>query len=93
MIPKIEKKDFIKINKNKVKIKKDKNEQLINLIKKTKEFLKKPILNVMDRKLLLKKNEMYIESSFFSNEVACLYLKVMPIEGPFIIVPCLDKRY
>ena len=75
-----------------MKLKKNKNENLITLIKKTKDFLKKPVLNIMDRKLTLKKNEMYIESSFFSNEVACLYLKVMPIEGPFIIVPCIDKR-
>lgn len=76
-----------------MKVKKNKNEQLINLIKKTRDFLKKPVLGVMDRKLTLKNNEMFIESSFFSNEVACLYLKVMPIEGPFIIVPCLDKRW
>ena len=86
------KKNYIQMNCKKVKVPKDKNEKLVNLLKKTKEYLRKPVLNTLDRMLLLKSNELYIESSFYSNEVACLYLKVMPIEGPFILVPCLDKR-
>lgn len=86
-------KNYLKINKNKVKIKKEKNEKLINLLKKTKEFLKKHEYEYIERKLMLQSNEIYYESSFASNDVACLYFKVLPIEGPFIIIPCLEKRY
>lgn len=86
-------KNYLKINKNKVKIKKEKNEKLINLLKKTKEFLKKHEYEYIERKLILQSNEIYYESSFSSNDVACLYFKVLPIEGPYIIIPCLEKRY
>ena len=86
-------KDFIKLNKDKVRIKKEKNEKLVNLLKKTKEFLKKPEFDNFERKLILQSNEIFYQSSFASNDVACLYFNVLPIEGPFIIIPCLEKRY
>ena len=85
--------NFIKENRELVCQTRDKDEKLENLMKRTREFLKKPILRGMERKLALRNAEMYWETSFFSADVACLYLNVMPIEGPFIVIPCLEKKY
>lgn len=84
--------NFIKENREIIAQSGEKDEKLENLMKRTREFLKKPKLQEMERKLALRNAEMYWESSFFSSDVACLYLNVMPIEGPFIVIPCLEKK-
>lgn len=49
-------------------------------------------MEYIERKLSIITNEPYIESSFGAEEVATLYFKKNPTEGPFIIVPCLEEE-
>ena len=68
-----------------------KEELLQSLLEKTKEQLQvKAVLNPW-RKIKVLPNEHYFESTFCSSETACLFLKILPVEGPLLVVPCLDK--
>lgn len=66
-------------------------ELLQKLLEKTKEHLQVKTIQNPWRKIKISANENYIESSFGSTETACLFLKVLPVEGPLLVVPCLDK--
>jgi calpain len=68
-----------------------KEELLSKLITKTKEQLTVTKVKNPYRKVKVLKGENYLESTFASTETACLYLKVLPIESPLLIVPCLDR--
>lgn len=68
-----------------------KEELLSKLIMKTKEQLTVTKVKNPYRKIKILKGENYLESTFASTETACLYLKVLPIESPLLIVPCLDR--
>jgi len=46
----------------------------------------------IDRKLKIQKTEWYLESKFENEDVAALYFFWNPTEGPFIIIPCLEKE-
>jgi len=41
---------------------------------------------------MISKCENFVESSYSSTEISCLFLKVLPIEGPFLIVPSLETK-
>jgi len=58
----------------------------------TKNFLQPPVMEYIERRLSIANNETYIESSFGAEEVASLYFKKNPTEGPFIIIPCLEEE-
>jgi hypothetical protein len=68
-----------------------KEELLSKLIAKTKEQLAVVSVKNPYRKIKILKGENYIESTFASPDTACLYLKVLPIESPLLVVPCLDR--
>ena len=68
-----------------------KEELLSKLIMKTKEQLSVPRVKNPYRKIKLLKGENFLESTFASTETACIYMKVLPIESPLLIVPCLDR--
>ena len=44
----------------------------------------------IERKLSIKPQEKFKESTYYSEEIAALYFNFNPTEGPFIIVPSLD---
>ncbi len=44
----------------------------------------------IERKLQIKVQEKFKESTYYSEEIAALYFNFNPTEGPFIIVPSLD---
>ena len=33
----------------------------------------------------------YFHTSFASTDVACIYIWLWPVEGPFILIPCMEK--
>eukprot|EP01016_Furgasonia_blochmanni_P040857 TRINITY_DN5246_c0_g1_i5.p1 TRINITY_DN5246_c0_g1~~TRINITY_DN5246_c0_g1_i5.p1 ORF type:complete len:345 (+),score=100.44 TRINITY_DN5246_c0_g1_i5:69-1037(+) len=62
------------------------------LMSQTDAQLKAPIMEHIERKLQIKPTEPCIESSYANEETAALYFFWNPIEGPFIIVPCLYEE-
>ena len=64
---------------------------LARLITQTASHLEPPIMDSIERKLQFNLGEKFKESSYFSDEVAALYFHWNPTEGPFILVPSLDK--
>lgn len=40
---------------------------------------------------MVSKEEKFVNSSFASSELACLFIKILPIEGPLLVVPSLEK--
>jgi hypothetical protein len=51
-----------------------------------------PRLNNMERKLQIQNGEWYEESYYCSDDVAALYAFYQPTQGPFIIVPSMNKE-
>lgn len=51
-----------------------------------------PTLNKMERKLQILPGEWYEESQFKNDDVAALYAFYQPTQGPFIIVPSMNKE-
>lgn len=72
--------------------KKTSTNPVTKLMISTIQHLEPPTMSKISRKLAILPNEKFIESSFCSDEVAALYFHKNPTEGPFIIVPCLEKR-
>lgn len=62
------------------------------LMVSTIQHLQPPDMQRIQRKLAILPGEKFIESSFCSDEVAALYFFKNPTEGPFIIVPCFEKK-
>lgn len=58
---------------------------------KIPEFLP-PQLTNLERKLQIQEGEWYEESMFKNDEVAALYSFYQPTQGPFIIVPSMQKE-
>lgn len=58
----------------------------------TDHHLNPPVMENIDRKLKIQKTEWYLESKFENEDVAALYFFWNPTEGPFIIIPCLEKE-
>lgn len=58
----------------------------------TAQHLEPPELEGKRRKLQIGPHEMYIESTFSSagKDIAALYFHFLPIQGPFVIIPCLE---
>jgi calpain len=58
----------------------------------TSQHLEPPVLENKRRKLQIEPHEMYIESTFSSvgKDIAALYFNFLPIQGPFVITPCMD---
>ena len=50
-----------------------------------------PTLSKMERKLQILPGEWFEESQFKNDDVAALYAFYQPTQGPFIIVPAMDK--
>jgi hypothetical protein len=46
----------------------------------------------MQRKLQILPNEWYVESHYQSEELSCMFLKLDPNHGPFLIVPTLSQE-
>lgn len=63
----------------------------MKMIEKVQKFLNIPFLGKFKRKIMMQKEEKFVHTSFASPELACLYLQVIPIEGPLLIVPSLEK--
>ena len=40
---------------------------------------------------MIAKEEKFVHSSFASSELACLFIKILPIEGPLLVVPSLER--
>ena len=51
-----------------------------------------PRLLNLERKLQILEGEWHTESSYESDEVAALYAFYQPTQGPFIIVPSMQKQ-
>lgn len=51
-----------------------------------------PRLMNLERKLQILDGEWYTESSYQSDEVAAIYAFYQPTQGPFIIVPSMQKE-
>jgi len=66
-------------------------DQTTKLLHQTQQHLQPPVMDVISRKLMVGPQEFYKESTFSTNELAAMYFHFLPIEGPFVIVPCLDK--
>jgi hypothetical protein len=67
------------------------DELLQKLLEKTKEQLQVTKIIRPWRKVKIAPLEKYVESTFASTDTACVFLKVLPVEGPLLIVPCLDR--
>lgn len=61
------------------------------LLHQTSQHLQPPVMDKIERKLQIGNQEFYVESTFSTNDLAAMYFHFLPIEGPFVIVPCLDK--
>lgn len=68
-----------------------KEETKAKVLDKALGFLKIPFLTRFERKIRVSKEENFKESTYSSSELACIFLKVMPIEGPILLVPSLDQ--
>ena len=69
----------------------DKKEEMkAKVLDKALNFLKIPFLTRFERKIRITKEENFKESTYASPDIACLFLKVLPIEGPLLLVPSLD---
>lgn len=66
-------------------------ELLQKLLEKTKDHLQVRNIPNPFRKIKVQPTEHFVESSFASTQTACLFLKVLPVEGPLLLAPCLDK--
>ena len=73
------------------KFKNKKEETKAKILEKALDHLKIPFLERLERKIRVAKEESFHESSFASTEIACLFLRVLPIEGPLLLVPSLDQ--
>lgn len=65
---------------------------MVKLLKQTDEHLTPPVLEKIERKLLVGEHEDYYESTFGNQELAGLYFHFLPIHGPFVIMPCLSEK-
>ena len=65
---------------------------LVRLLAQTESQLEPPQLMDLERKIKIHKNENFKESSYYSDEVACMFFKWHPTEGPFIIIPSMDTK-
>lgn len=68
-----------------------KEETKAKVLDKALNFLKIPFLTRFERKIRVTKEENFKESTYSSSELACIFLKVMPIEGQLLVVPSLDQ--
>lgn len=68
-----------------------KEELLQKLLEKTKDHLKVKTVSNPWRKIKVLSNENFFESTFGSSDTACLFIKILPVEGPLLVVPCLEK--
>ena len=59
----------------------------------TAGHLEPPTMDSIERKLQIITGEKFKESSYASDEVASLFFKWNPTEGPFIVIPSLDQEY
>lgn len=67
-------------------------DQTVKLLKQTKEFLEPPKMQYIERKLEVSKFEEVTESSFMNTDIAALYFKCLPINGPLVIIPCQSEK-
>ena len=58
----------------------------------TKHQLQSPKMELIERKLKVYNTERFTVSKLESEDVAALYFKLNPTEGPFIVVPCLEEQ-
>lgn len=66
-------------------------DQTTKLLHQTQQHLQPPVMDMISRKLQVGPQEFYKESTFSTNDIAAMYFNFLPIEGPFVIIPCLDK--
>lgn len=53
--------------------------------------LEPPSLDILERKLQFIPGEWVNESGYYQEEYSCLYFKLEPTQGPFLVVPTLDE--
>lgn len=58
----------------------------------TSQHLKPPRLENKERKLVIGPHDVYYESTFSRFDLSALYFNFLPIEGPFIIIPCISQN-
>lgn len=70
-----------------------KKEPMEKFLKQISQHLKAPELENKRRKLQRGSHEMYLESTFCSSskDIGCLYFHFLRIQGPFVIIPCMEK--
>lgn len=54
--------------------------------------LEPPSLDQLERKLQFVPGEWVQESGYYNEDYSCLYFKLEPTQGPFLIVPTLDEQ-
>lgn len=69
-----------------------KGDHMKKFLLQTSQHLKAPILDKKERQLVIGPHDMYYESSFAKADLSALYFHFLPIEGPFIIIPCISKN-
>lgn len=65
---------------------------LNRLMQSTAEYLKPPVMSIIERKLQIgkKASDKFKESTYSNDDVCALYFHWNPTEGPFILIPSLD---
>ena len=72
------------------KIKNTVGNNLQRLLQQTSEYLEPPVMDSIERKLLIPSTEKFKESNYSGEEASALFFKWNPTEGPFTIIPTVD---
>ena len=63
----------------------------LKILKKVQKYLNIPYLDKFIRKIIIKNEENFLESTYSSSEISCIFLRVLPVEGPLLIIPALER--
>lgn len=82
----------IESKKNNQPLKTQKDNNKTKIFKTIQQYLNIPKLETFQRKIMIQKEEKFVQSTYASSEIACLFVKLLPIEGPLLIVPSLERQ-